>query len=185
MPYSVHADYLANIKRHQVAAHLGQLIPQQINGDYKLFIHAQDPRAANTFSKYLGTLQINFNEGTTEATNSGVRDDYRLLETITNYFPPEEPAKGAAIPLAFCAALLCLLGFFLKQMASNHANLTNLSFWGLVFAVNYLGILAIIVAFWIEVNLVNTLWILLAVSPITLFTMNKGLTPENCHVPGF
>jgi hypothetical protein len=70
-------------------------------------------------------------------------------------------------------------------MVSNHANLSNLSFWGLVFAVNYVGILAIIVAFWIEVNLVNTLWILLAVSPITLFTMNKGLTPENCHVPGF
>jgi len=70
-------------------------------------------------------------------------------------------------------------------MFSNHANWTNFSFWGFLFALNYLVILAIIVAFWVEVNLVNTLWILLAVSPITLFTMNKGLTPENCHVPGF
>lgn len=43
----------------------------------------------------------------------------------------------------------------------------------------------IIVAFWIKVNLVNTLWILLAVSPFTIFVMNKGLTPENCHISGF
>lgn len=185
MPYSVHADYLENIKRYQIAVHLGQLIPQQINGDYKVFAHAEDPRAAKTFSKDLGTLQINFNEGTTEATNDGVRDDYKLLDVITNYFPPEEAGKGAAIPLAFSAALVGLLGHFVLQICSNHANWSKLSFWGFVFTLNYLLILGIIVAFWIEINLVNTLWILLAVSPVTLFTMNKGLTPENCHIPAF
>jgi hypothetical protein len=60
-----------------------------------------------------------------------------------------------------------------------------LSFWGLIFLLNYLGILGIIVAFWVKVNLVNTLWTLLAVSPITLFTMNMGLNPENCFISGF
>lgn len=60
-----------------------------------------------------------------------------------------------------------------------------MSFWGLLFTLNYMGIIAIIVAFWVKINLVNTLWILLAVAPVTLFTMNKGLTPENCHVSGF
>jgi len=55
----------------------------------------------------------------------------------------------------------------------------------MIFALNYLAILGIIVAFWIKINLVNTLWILLAVTPVTLFTMNKGLNPENCHISGF
>ena len=84
LPYSVHADYMPAIKRHQVAANLAQLMPEQINGDYKLFLHVQDPRAINTFSRELGTLQINFNEGATETTNHGVRDDYKLLDKITN-----------------------------------------------------------------------------------------------------
>ena len=185
LPYSVHADYMPAIKRHQVAANLAQLMPEQINGDYKLFLHVQDPRAINTFSRELGTLQINFNEGATETTNHGVRDDYKLLDKITNYFPPEEPPKGAAIPLAFTVVIIGLFLYFVTQLYSNHANLSNMSFWGLVFALNYLAILAVIVAFWVKVNLVNTLWILLAAAPATLFTMNKGLTPDNCHISGF
>ena len=60
-----------------------------------------------------------------------------------------------------------------------------MSFWGFIFLLNYLGIIGIIVAFWLKVNLVNTLWTLLAVSPVTIFTMNMGLTPENCYVSGF
>lgn len=73
----------------------------------------------------------------------------------------------------------------------NEANLSNLSFWGLIFLGNYLIILLIIVAFWIgsagafKLNLVYTLWILAFAAPITLVTMNFGLTPENCHVSGF
>lgn len=133
----------------------------------------------------MGTLQINFNEGSSEAENHGVRDDFKLLETITNYFPPEEAEKGAAIPLAFSAAIIGLLVYYVGHLYGNQANLSNLSFWGSVFTLNYILILVIIVAFWIKINLVNTLWILLAVSPVTLFTMNQGLTPANCHISGF
>lgn len=60
-----------------------------------------------------------------------------------------------------------------------------ISFSGVIFSLNYLVIIGIIVAFWIKVNLINTLWILLAVTPVTLFTMNKGLSPQDCHISGF
>jgi hypothetical protein len=40
-------------------------------------------------------------------------------------------------------------------------------------------------AFWIKINLVNTLWILLVVIPITIFTMNQGIDPKHCQVGGF
>lgn len=183
--YSIHADYVSSIKRHQIGAHLGQLMPQQINGDYKLYLHVQDPRSVNTFEKELGTLQLNFNEGSTETRNTGIRDDYKLLDKITNYFPPEEAKKGAVIPIIFATAISGLLFYFVSQVYAQQANLSNMTFWGMIFAANYLLILLIIVAFWIKVNLVNTLWILLAVSPFTIFVMNKGLTPENCHISGF
>ena len=37
-------------------------------------------------------------------------------------------------------------------------------------------------AFWIKINLVNTLWILVVVVPITIFTMNQGIDPKNIHL---
>lgn len=133
----------------------------------------------------MGVLSINFNDGSVEATNFGVRDDFKLLDKITNYFPPEEEPKGALIPLVFSAILGFLFLRFVGSLYGNGANLSLISFSGVVFAANYLLILAIIVAFWLKINLVNTLWILAALTPVTLFTMNKGLTPENCHISGF
>lgn len=147
-------------------------MPEQINGDYKLFLSIQDSRAINDIYKELGIFQINFNEGTTETNNRGERDDYKLLDKITNYFPPEEAEKGATIPLVFTGIIACLFLYFISQIYSNHSNLSNMSFWGLLFTINYFVILGIIVAFWIQVNLVNTLWILLAVFGPTLYIMN-------------
>jgi len=125
----------------------------------------------------LGSLVVNFNDGSIEATNFGVRDDFKLLDKITNYFPPEEEPKGALIPLIFSAIMIGYFFNFVGQLYSNGANLSMISFSGFIFSLNYLVILGIIVAFWIKVNLINTLWILLAVTPVTLFTMNKGLSP--------
>jgi hypothetical protein len=54
---------------------------------------------------------VNFQDGSVEATNFGVRDDFKLLDKITNYFPPEEEQKGALIPLIFSAIVV---GLFLN-----------------------------------------------------------------------
>lgn len=133
----------------------------------------------------LGVLQINFNEGTLDAVNDGVRADYKLYDIITNYFPPEEPAKSPAVPIAFSVILLAAFGRYFLSLVSIKTNLTNITFWGLVFTVNYFLVLCIIMAFWIKINLVNTLWILVVVIPITIFTMNKGIDPKHCTVGGF
>lgn len=185
IPYSIHADYIESIKRYQIDASLQYLISDKINGDYNLKIVVEDPRAINSYTKDLGTLQVNFNEGLNEANNLGLRDDYTLFPTITNYFPPEEAPKGALIPLVF-SGIICV-GFFsyFSSIFMNEANLSNLGFWSVLFILNYLGILFIIIAFWVKINLVNTLWILLAATPVTLFIMNKGISPESCAVSGF
>jgi hypothetical protein len=185
IPYTIQADYLSSIKRYQIDANLAYLMIDQVNGNYKLSVVAEDPRSEESFTQVLGDLQINFNEGSSETTNTGERDDFKLYDKITNYFPPEEKSKGALIPLGFTGVIVFMFFIFVSHIYGNSANFSNLSFWGLVFAANYIGIFVIIVAFWIKINLVNTLWILLAAAPVTLFTMNKGLTPENCHISGF
>ena len=149
-------------------------------------VHVEDPRAVNKVELYLGVLEVKFDEGSFESDNLGVREDYKLQENITNYFPPEEPKKDSLIPSLFTGFLLIQFLYFLKEVyVTNHSNFNNLSFWGAIFCLNYLSILGVIVAFWIKVNLVNTLWILLALAPVTLLTMNWGLTPKNCHVSQF
>jgi|TARA_B110000285_G_C15108125_1_gene609271 hypothetical protein len=153
-------------------------------------VRVEDPRAKNSFEQVLGTLQINFNEGSNENTNTGIREDYTMYPVITNYFPPEEPPRGAFIPLLFAGALVGLFSLFLIQSffgsAMDKVSLFgNLSAWGFLLVVNYLGIYAIIVAFWVKINLINTLWTILAIALPTLFLMNKGLTPDGCHVSGF
>lgn len=144
-----------------------------------------DARALNTVTVDMGTFQINFNEGSSEGDNSGLRDDYQLLDKITNYFPEEQEEKAPFVPLVFSALIGSLLLFYVTKVYENQANLSNITFWGFLFTLNYLVVLFVIVAFWIQVNLINTLWILLALTPVTLLTMNYGLTPESCHVSNF
>jgi len=46
------------------------------------------------------------------------------------------------------------------------------------------AILGIIVMFWVSVNLIDTLWTLLFMTPLTLFIFNKGLAGgANCDIP--
>ncbi len=54
---------------------------------------------------------------------------------------------------------------------------------GLIFLVNILVILGIFTMFWCSVKLIPTLWILSALSPISLFIMNKGLIVADCNIP--
>ena len=64
---------------------------------------------------------------------------------------------------------------FAKDYGQQKVNLGRLDFWGAVMLANIAVILAVIVAFWVQVNLIDTLWTLLFLIPITLFTFNKGL----------
>ena len=123
--------------------------------------------------------------GSEENDNTRVREDYRLYETITNYFPPEDPPKSGLVPLVACGVLAVLFLRFFTGLYSQGANLGDLSFWGVLFLASYLGVYAVIVAFWVKVNLIITLWTLVALVLPVLFLMNKGLTADNCHISDF
>lgn len=78
IPYSVHADFIPSIKRYQIFVDLRFLMQfYHVNGDYNLHVHVEDTRALAPFDFKLGTLHVDFSEGTTEnGSNIGVHEDY-------------------------------------------------------------------------------------------------------------
>lgn len=112
LPFTAHSDYIKSIQRYQIDFDLRYLIKDLINGDYKVVAHIEDHRALKAHKFDVGILYVNFNEGSNERTNFGVREDYKLLEKITNYFPPEEPEKGPLVPLVFCVAIVSLFLYY-------------------------------------------------------------------------
>ena len=62
--------------------------------------------------------------------------------------------------------------------------MAKLDFWGALMVLNILAVLGVIVAFWVHVNLIDTLWTMLALTPVTLFLFQMGLGGKaDCNVP--
>lgn len=61
--YTKHAKYNATTKKYYLQSDLRKQMKEQINGDYNLVAHVNDPRAEKPITKKLGVFQINFNEG--------------------------------------------------------------------------------------------------------------------------
>jgi hypothetical protein len=74
------------------------------------------------------------------------------------------------------------LRFVAQGLFGNRANLANLSFKGLLFLGNLALILVIFGAFFIEVKLIPTLWLLLFLSPITFFISQRALAEADCTI---
>jgi O-antigen/teichoic acid export membrane protein len=78
------------------------------------------------------------------------------------------------------------LGFaflrFIGSLAANRANLGQLSFSGVLFLATLLLILFIFTAFWVEVKLIPTLWLLLFLSPVIFFLSRNGLAAADCSI---
>ena len=80
-------------------------------------------------------------------------------------------------------ALVAAFAWFLCKQRALAANLARLDFWGALMLANIALVLAVILAFWVEVRLTDTLWTLLFLVPVTLFLFNKGLAgAANCDV---
>ena len=85
-----------------------------------------------------------------------------------------------------CGILAFLfLRFVAGGLFGNRGNLSHLSFKGILFVGNLLLILVIFTAFFIEVKLIPTLWLLLFLSPITFFIAQRALTEADCTIGEF
>ena len=87
--------------------------------------------------------------------------------------------------MAFTVAIAGSFGWYLMQQSSLSPNLKQMDFWGMLMIGNVAVILAVIMAFWFSaVNLIDTLWTFLFLTPITLFIFNKGLAGSaSCEIP--
>ena len=85
--------------------------------------------------------------------------------------------------MAFTVAIIGAFGFYMMSQSSLKANIKQMDFWGMFMIGNIAIILSVITAFWISVNLIDTLWTLLFLTPVTLFIFNKGLAGSaNCDI---
>ena len=72
----------------------------------------------------------------------------------------------------------------MSQQFGQNANIKRMDFWGMLMVLNVLLILGVITAFWVHVNLIDTLWTMLFLTPVTLYLFNKGLAGSaSCDIP--
>jgi hypothetical protein len=184
LPYQVFGSWDAKNNRHLIKVNFTRTImADRIPGKYITTVYAQAADKKGLVTYEIGS--VNLNQGEMGNDNRLGRKDFELYEKIINIFDEPPAEKGSAVPLAFSLLILAGLLNFVVKTYKEGSNLTNFSFWGLLFSLNYLLVIFVIVAFWLKINLINTLWILVALTPVTLFTMNMGLNADNCHIGTF
>ncbi len=157
---------------------------QHFNGDYEVHVHAADYRGDAPVSWNAGQVKIWYKEGLEEGVNNGVRADYRPLPTIEFSFPPTPAQISLALPLVGCGLLgVLFFQFLMSGLFGNRANLSKMSFMGLLFSGSIALVLVIFGAFFVEVKLIPTLWLLLFISPVILMIGQRALSQADCTVP--
>lgn len=147
-----------------------------VNGLYEVNLVALDQSAETEAVWPLGTLNVWFKEGQSDANNQRMNENYFPDREIIAQFPPaDEKDINPAIAFAFVVGVALAFLWYLGQQMGLKANTKRLDFWGMLILANIAAILGVIVAFWLHVNLIDTLWILLAMAPFTLFIFSKGL----------
>jgi Oligosaccharyltransferase subunit Ribophorin II len=171
---------------YEVTFDISKDFAEHFNGEYEMTITAADYRAEKPLSWTLGNIKIWYKEGLEEGSNSGIKAEYKPFPTIIFTYPPEQPQISLLLPLVGCGLLVfAFLRYFGHLFTAGRANLSRLSFWGLLFVANLLVILLIFTAFFIEVKLIPILWLLLFISPVSFFIANRALTQADCVIGEF
>jgi len=155
-----------------------------VNGHYKVSLVALDANALETVVWDLGRLEVWFKEGLHDANNQRMHENYFPKKEILSQFPPQDHREKSPI-LAFAGVAAIVVAFmvYLRAQMELSANTKRMDFWGSLLTVNILVLLGVIVAFWISINLIDTLWLLLALAPFSLFIFSKGLEGSaDCEV---
>ena len=162
---------------YEVSVDISKDFDQHFNGDYEISVHAADYRADAPVSWNLGTIKIWYKEGLEQGSYNGIQATYKPLPTIDFTYPPEVPQISPVLPLVGSAILFIAFFKYISHLfGAGRANFSRLSFWGVLFSLNLLLILVIFTAFFIEVKLIPTLWLLLFISPVSLFIAQRALS---------
>lgn len=89
------------------------------------------------------------------------------------------------MPAVSCGCIGFALLLFIRAIGSNSGNLNKLSLIGTLFLINILVIYVIFTAFWIEINLIDILKVLVMISPFSLLIFYKALSSGDCSVAEF
>ncbi|CDW80313.1 dolichyl-diphosphooligosaccharide--protein glycosyltransferase subunit 2-like [Stylonychia lemnae] len=158
---------------------------EHLNGEYQVELHASDFRAQRNEVWDLGTLNVWFKQGLEEGNNLGLKDIYQPDKVIVHIFPEIQPERSLFLPLIGLSLITAVFGQYVLYLLGNKANLSKLTFTGTLFILTILLILLIFTAFWIEVKLIPTLWLLLFISPVVFLICQRGLIQADCTIPEY
>lgn len=105
-----------------------------------------------------------------------MHENYFPKKEILSTFPPQDHReKNPILAFAGVAAIVVAFLVYMRAQMELSANTKRMDFWGSLLTVNILVLLGVIIAFWVSVNLIDTLWLLLTLAPFSLFIFSKGL----------
>jgi uncharacterized membrane protein len=91
-------------------------------------------------------------------------------------YPPKDYEGVFAISCGICTLIGCFFLYYTSQQLGLVHSLAKYSISGFLMTMSLLGLITLILLFWIGiVNLVQTLYILIATAPVTILSLHRGL----------
>jgi len=159
------------------------------NGLYELTLIVSDVGLDNPMIWNFGKLEINFRKALDP---SNLSQSYKNIqkERMEPTFPVEEsPTKNIVSSLVFSTLILLVVGYYLIYMVQIKANIENFPkrnktamAYSLQFVLVLLLITILLVAFFIKLNIIQTLLIVLAIGGPGSFIIFKALSHISIEV---
>jgi len=179
-----------NKNSYEYIAHIDLGDPDHIlpyNEQYELEVVVVGPLIEETIKWKFAKFQITFVKPATKApTTDG---DVNVLPEIRHIFPGEKKKPNPILTVCFNALTILALGgffIFLKQLNVNLNRFPTKFFakiWNLLFLVVILCLLGILVAFWVKINLFETLLYLMIAMVPALIIGNWALSSLSGNGP--
>jgi len=98
------------------------------------------------------------------------------LKEVTASYPPPDNEGSPIISLGIVTLIGAIFLMYVRRQVRLGASLARLTFSGVLLILCLLGLMGLLIAFWIGfVNLLQTMWILVITAPFSLLLLNKGL----------
>lgn len=150
------------------------------NGIYSCDLIVSDELLSDPIKWNFADFNITFQKANAKTPLTDI--DYVPLNLITHYFPSDRKSPPSIIIFTFVVAIsLCLIIFFgilsvINVNCSQFPSDLRGAFFSVLFVGVLLGYFALLILFWVQINLIETLTILTAVFIPTILIGNEALS---------
>lgn len=146
-----------------------------VNGKYQMTLVGTS--ATGKALKWdLGTISAWFKEGSQSTTNNHIPSKFNTKPEIEASFPAPDFQGRLWLSVSVVATVFAAFLYYVHAQLTLVTPLAKLNVSGSLLIVSLMGLMALLIAFWIGyVNLLQTMWILAFSAPVSLIFMYRGL----------